>query len=627
MSHSGDDSGAGQKFLHIKAIEITFKGDRPRYPVFVGLKSGENTRKSPRFARDETVSWKLGTGLHLPVPADLSIQVQEVHTLNRKKIVAVFNIPSADVVGKDSFEKEDAGEGSLVKLICISVLPTEEFAELLVNEAEDAIGNKKVLLESLGKVGKVLSTLMKFADLVSDLHPAAKAAVILVNALYEQCKLQQELQSTAAELMKDVSSFLPFVGDISYDLVKTERTKQIIKEMLELFCKISGVVYEYSVGSILGDLFSSRGDEIDSSKVELQRLKNVYDWCVKMEVWKSVIETEMRTEDIQIQQLHPARRAYYNMEELCLEGTRTAVLERVRGWAASESKLFWLHGVAGSGKSCIANSVAHIFDQEQRLLGCFFCKKDDPDCRVSDNIIPTLAFHFSKWHKSYRSAIASVIQGRDGPKLAQGLQWQFELLMKQPAVSLDAIPNDLPPRPLIVVIDALDECGDSPESRSKLAGVLAEMSALVPWLKVFVTSRPLPEFEEAFLRDAGQFQFLDINTEIDSEEVHGDILQYTRYRARNLGLTEGEISALASRASGLFIWTSTVFRFIGMQHDKKGAVLSISLSSPVDSQEAELDKVYTTVINAASAGPENTKIVRAILGFVSHLNETSPWEL
>lgn len=299
-----------------------------------------------------------------------------------------------------------------------------------------------------------------------------------------------------------------------------------------------------------------------------------------------------------------------------MEGTRTAVLKCVQGWAASESKLFWLHGVAGSGKSCIVNLVSHIFDQEQRLLGCFFCKKDNPDCRVPDNIIPTLAFHFSKWHKSYRSTVASVIQGRDGLKLAQGLQWQFELLMKQPMMSLNAVPNDLPLRPLIVVIDALDECRDSPESRSKLASILVQMSALVPWMKIFITSRLLPEFEEVFLKDADQFQFLDINTEIDLEEVHGDILQYMRYRVRNFGLTEGEILALAARASGLFIWTSTVFRFIGMQHDKKGAVSSISLSSLMDSQEAELDKVYTTVINAASASPENTKVVKAILGFV-----------
>ncbi|KAI5118072.1 hypothetical protein M0805_003661 [Coniferiporia weirii] len=626
MLQPGNHSGADQEILYLKAVEIDFKDNESRRPIVVKLKLGEDERKSRRFRKDELVNWELGSYMRLSLPADLSISVEEVHKIKRNKDAATFELTltSADVIGKDVFSADDTSGRARMKLTFVS--PTDELAERLVQDAQTAVGNKKVLLESLGKAGKAISVLMKFTDLASDVHPAAKAAFLLVGVLYERFQAQQECHDEATALMKDVASLLPFIGDNEQAPATNARTRQTISEMLDLFCKISGLVIDYSGKGMPGDLFSSRKDELDLSKDELRRLRATYDWCVKTEIWKSVIETGMRTEDIQLQQLCAAKRAYYDIGKGCLEGTRVSVLEQIREWGASEAGpgLFWLHGMAGSGKSAIANSVARMFEEQQCLLGCFFCKKDEPECRVPMNVIPTLAMHFSKWHQTYRSMVASVIQGGDGPKLTQSLQWQFGLLMKDPLTSLSVEREDLPPRPLVIVVDALDECGDSVDLRSELAGFLAKVADLVPWLKVVITSRPLTEFQQVFRQPNSNYRVLNVNTGVAPEQVQADILQYTKHCAENLGLTEGQITNLALKASGLFIWTSTAFKFIKAQLDVRGAVVSLLKQTLEDNPEVELDKMYTTVLDGASIGHKNAQIIKAVIGVVVCTSKNRP---
>ncbi|KAI5120284.1 hypothetical protein M0805_005341 [Coniferiporia weirii] len=598
------------------AIEVNFKGNRPQYPISVKLRMADELRKSPRFGRDEMVQWDMVNYAHLSVSTDFTIVVQEVHKFNRKKDFAAFTVVSADIIEKESVILTGR---VLVNLTCVPALPTDDFADLLFKEAAGQLGTKKVLFESLGRAGQVVATFMKFADIAAEMHPAAKATVAVVNILYEGIKQQQECHQAAADLLRDVSSFLPFAKDITHELMKNGTTRQIITGMLDLFCQISNTVVKYSSRDLLGDMLSSDRGEIEYLKTEFGRLKESFDWRVKMEIWRTVIETEKHAEDIQLRQLRPARQAYYDEEKICLEGTRVSVLEQVNQWADSGSKIFWMHGVAGSGKSSIANSVAHMFRQQQRLPGCFFCKRDDPECRDPKRLVPTLAYHFSKWHKTYRALVLSLIQGEDEPKLTQSVQWQFQLLFKQPLETLSGSSAEIPPTPLIIVIDALDECGDSPESRSQLAGFLMKLAGAVPWLKVFVTSRPLPEFKEVFLQDELKCRTLNINTQIDQERVQDDLLRYTRHCADifRVQVTEEQIKAFALKASGLFIWISTVFRFIGTKLDKSRAVSSVLSPTSAGNQEAELDQIYTTVVKSASADPEDSQIVKVVLGVIA----------
>ena len=64
-----------------------------------------------------------------------------------------------------------------------------------------------------------------------------------------------------------------------------------------------------------------------------------------------------------------AKGARFDPDKGCLPGTREAIIEEITQWVNSPvgdniSRIFFLSGVAGSGKSAIAHTVAHLFDQQ-----------------------------------------------------------------------------------------------------------------------------------------------------------------------------------------------------------------------------------------------------------------------
>ena len=66
----------------------------------------------------------------------------------------------------------------------------------------------------------------------------------------------------------------------------------------------------------------------------------------------------------------------------CTPNTRVAILEQIQNWVQDSSPnsaqvFFWLTGQAGSGKSTIAYTIAHDFNEGKGMLNTlqanFFC--------------------------------------------------------------------------------------------------------------------------------------------------------------------------------------------------------------------------------------------------------------
>jgi hypothetical protein len=80
--------------------------------------------------------------------------------------------------------------------------------------------------------------------------------------------------------------------------------------------------------------------------------------------------------DETLRKLEPTRMDISTRPE-CLAGTREDLLETIGKWVfLGPERVFWLHGLAGSGKSTISTAIATFF-QEQKRLGAFvFCNRD-----------------------------------------------------------------------------------------------------------------------------------------------------------------------------------------------------------------------------------------------------------
>ncbi|KAF9645051.1 hypothetical protein BDM02DRAFT_3074913, partial [Thelephora ganbajun] len=81
----------------------------------------------------------------------------------------------------------------------------------------------------------------------------------------------------------------------------------------------------------------------------------------------------------------------------CLRGTRETVLSKIESWARdfSKSPVFWLNGLAGTGKSTIAQTVSERVFGDGLLGASFFCSRDFEDRNNLRLIFPTLAFQLA----------------------------------------------------------------------------------------------------------------------------------------------------------------------------------------------------------------------------------------
>ncbi|KAF8750363.1 Polysaccharide lyase family 8, N terminal alpha-helical domain [Rhizoctonia solani] len=258
---------------------------------------------------------------------------------------------------------------------------------------------------------------------------------------------------------------------------------------------------------------------------------------------------EQQLADSRLEALSPAHAAAYNSslsEEVnrrsCTEGTRANILLELNEWSLDSSKpnIFWMNGMAGTGKTTIAYTFAQSLRARGTLGASFFC-----------------------------TLLACVPVGG--------------------AQCVGARSNIKSQSITMVVIDALDECS-SADGVGIILDVLFRVAPNLP-VKFFVTSRPEP----------------DIRLRV---EAHSDQRRsiYLRDELPKSAVSESHMTQLANLSGSLFIYAATVVRYIrrkGNKIDLDRLEVVLSSSSKSGYQNADIDRLYTTILDAAIDDPEH----------------------
>lgn len=188
-------------------------------------------------------------------------------------------------------------------------------------------------------------------------------------------------------------------------------------------------------------------------------------------------------------------------EELCLDGTRTKILELIDQWSTDPQgeKIFWLSGMAGTGKSAIARTLAHKLSEKKQPGASFFFFRGRGDRGNASKFFTSIAYQLA-FSDIENGALARLIrkafdQHPDIAKRAKRDQWKY--LIQEP---LSQLKSDSPRRIVLTfVIDALDECDDDRDVQLILR-ILSEAEILDHiQFRAFLTSRPSVPVRGGFL--------------------------------------------------------------------------------------------------------------------------------
>ncbi|KAG9231601.1 putative WD-repeat protein [Amylocarpus encephaloides] len=261
-------------------------------------------------------------------------------------------------------------------------------------------------------------------------------------------------------------------------------------------------------------------------------------------------------------------------EPICLPNTRVDLLQEIYDWDDGEDGrcIFWLNGLAGTGKSTIARTIAQRYNKEERLGASFFFSRGGGDVRHASKFFTSIAVQLANNAISNRKNITS-----------QSFRDQWSQLILCP---LSKLSSGSSPSAYVLVIDALDEC-DRDEHIRMILLLLAEARTLkTTRLRVLLTSRP-----EILIRH-GFYQVPDAQRQ--------DFILHNEW---NLGVEwPGEVilRQLVSYSCGLFIWVATACRFIreGKRFAPKRLYTILEgSSSAITAPEKHLDEIYLSVLN------------------------------
>ncbi|RFN52392.1 vegetative incompatibility protein het-e-1 [Fusarium flagelliforme] len=291
---------------------------------------------------------------------------------------------------------------------------------------------------------------------------------------------------------------------------------------------------------------------------------------------------------------------------ICLKTTRSELLHDIDEWLENTNTetIFWLQGMAGTGKSTIARTIAKRWDDQNHLGASFFFKRGGGDCGNLSCFYTTIAFQLAIRHQDLASSIKAAVD-RDPSLMSKVGEEQFDKLILQPIMGLQPAKRET----IAIVIDALDEC-DGDEGIKRLIRIFTRTkNASNVRIKVFITSRPELHIRLGFRAVPGTYQDFVLH-EIPNDIIERDIRTFfteelNRIRQDYNLMAEKEFhlpntwpgpertAALVDKAVPLFIFAATVCRFIRqwMSADPEVQLQKV-LTFDTKSQESKMNATY-----------------------------------
>jgi len=292
------------------------------------------------------------------------------------------------------------------------------------------------------------------------------------------------------------------------------------------------------------------------------------------------------------------------LDARCHPETRVDLLSQIKQWALDpqDKCIFWLNGMAGTGKSTISRTVAQSFAYGCKLGASFFFKRGEGDRGNARRFFTTITAQLVVKLPALIPHVRDAIEA--DPFISEkSMTEQFEKLIFQPLSKIESAPQS---SKLVIVVDALDECEREGDIRTILHLLSRTKDVGSASLRIFVTSRPQLPIRLGFKKMSGDtYQDLVLH-EIPPPTIEHDISIFLRDEFAKIRDEkalpkdwpgEGNIQALTEMAVPLFIFAATMCRFVGDSRWNPKKRLDDVLKYQTSTQASKLDKTYLPVLD------------------------------
>ncbi|KAF8552967.1 hypothetical protein OG21DRAFT_1485805 [Imleria badia] len=310
--------------------------------------------------------------------------------------------------------------------------------------------------------------------------------------------------------------------------------------------------------------------------------------------------------------------ARFDPERECLPGTRDSLICEIIGILGNPCRdvpqVCLLTGVAGSGKSTVAHSIAHLFDGMKRLGSSYFFYRTEIASRNPNNLFSTIARDLSDLPVQ-----VCPLENRETQSSASKKLHHIG--------------------PTVIVIDALDESGDR-ASRQQLLHTISQKiaeNALPTHLRFLITARAEEDIITAL--PPGPRIVRKVMDDIPPEIVDQDVERFIRHALRlhfdfKSYLDNERCQDLVRHSQQLFQWASAACSFInGSQYHELGLYPSQRLDKVLQSADTDstgsrlLDPLYYTTLSQLFTSEDTQERFRTVMAAVLTLEQPLPLAL
>lgn len=283
------------------------------------------------------------------------------------------------------------------------------------------------------------------------------------------------------------------------------------------------------------------------------------------------------------------------------------MLKKIVRWVNSKSSLLkksrilWLYGYVGCGKSAIAQAIALKFADNERLAASFFFFRGSGDRSKTTRFAATIASQVAAAIPSTAPLIHDALRAEEGllqPTVP--LTIQFQRLVYGPIVK--ATKWDLLRKPFLIVLDGLDECHDKEEISAFIEHSVGffEKNPHIP-LRLFISSR-VEEHIRTRLYGSSQVRMMNLVSHTTRQDIltafRASFDQAARYsrviQAYGEWPSPEDLTRLVDHVDGSFIFMATIVKFIiGNPDDNPPPLMRLNLALNMN---PGLDGLYTETL-------------------------------